>query len=130
MAEVLFKYKGIEIKVVCNINDKMEDIINKYITTFIKDKYFIYNGERIKKDKAFIDQINEEDKHKKKMNIFVFDEDNAKEQFLKPKYIVCPECEEDLKIKIEDYRLNLKCRNKHIRMDLQLDEYEDYKNFF
>ena len=51
MAEVIFNYEGINTRVQCNINDKMKDIIDKFIIKIIKQEdnlYYLYNGNRIK----------------------------------------------------------------------------------
>ncbi len=44
MAEAIFNYEGIETIIQCNINDKMKDIINKYLIKQIKKKkiYIFY----------------------------------------------------------------------------------------
>ena len=46
MAEILFTYKGIETSIQSNIDDKMEEIINKYVTkseNISKKIYFVYS---------------------------------------------------------------------------------------
>ena len=44
MVEVIFNYKGIETLIQCNINDKMKDIINKFIIkrNIINKKLFFH----------------------------------------------------------------------------------------
>jgi len=48
------------------------------------------------------------DKERKKMKILILSsekQDNNK-KFIRPKNIICPECGEDIKIKIENYMIN------------------------
>ena len=77
MVEVIFNYKGIETVILSNINDKMKDIINKFISkseNINKNIYFLYNGDNINKELTFDQQANEIDIKRKKMNILVYDE--------------------------------------------------------
>ena len=69
MVKIKFNYNGIYTIIKCKLNDKMKDIINKYIyETGInnKNKLFIYNGNKIKEKLKLIQQINDYDKNKKK----------------------------------------------------------------
>ena len=54
---------------------------------------------------------NSEDKKRNKMNILVIqDEEQVQSQqdsIIKSKNIICPECNEDIKFKVEDYVINL-----------------------
>ena len=56
MAEVIFNYEGINTTIQCNINDKMNDIINNFLNK-IKEKgdnfFYLYNGTEIKKELSF-----------------------------------------------------------------------------
>ena len=76
MAEVIFNYEGIETIIQCNINDKMKDIINKYLIKIEKRKdnlYYLYNGNKINYELTFNEQANDLDKNRNKMNIIVND---------------------------------------------------------
>ena len=100
MSEVLFNYEGIIISIQCNLNDKMKNIINKFLMKIKQqednDIYYLYNGTKIKDDLSFMEQANELDKNRKKMNIIVY---NTKENEKKPALstdIIFPECKEDI----------------------------------
>ena len=131
MAEVLFNYKGIKIKIECNTKDKMKDIINKYLlkNKNNKDIYFLYNDSIINEDLKFNEQANEIDNKRKKMNILVYIKEeniNNKENIIKSKDVICPECKENCLMNIKDYRINLyDCNNNHIRNKISLEEYEN-----
>ena len=75
MTEVLFNYEGKEIIVECNINDKMKDIIDKYIIKSRNSNInlnFVYNDNIINKELKFKEQANEIDIKNKKMKILAF----------------------------------------------------------
>ena len=128
MAEVDFNYEGYRTTIQCNSNDKMEDIFKKF---FIKTNtnensvIFLYGGTQIKKELTF-DEINI-DKESKKMTIIVNPiniEENKK--LIKSKIIICPECGEGCKIKIEDYKITLyECKNKHNIKNIFIDKFEN-----
>ena len=121
MVEVIFNYKGIETVILSNINDKMKDIINnKYISkseNINKNIYFLYNGDNINKELTFDQQANEIDIKRKKMNILVYDEEKEENNknignIIKSKEIICPECNENILININNYKINLnECKN-------------------
>ena len=65
------------------------------------------------------------------MQILVFDINNEKEssenECLKPsKYIICPKCNENIRISIKDYKIKLyDCRNNDIFDDILFNEFEN-----
>ena len=70
------------------------------------------------------------DKERKKMNILVNEDINDTKEddntFIKSKNIICPKCGENIKIKIENYKITLyECKNKHEISDLSFDEFEN-----
>jgi hypothetical protein len=67
MAEVIFNYRGNEIIIQCQLDEKMEDIINKFLLTVSKNEdninlFYLYDGSRINNELTFIEQANELDK--------------------------------------------------------------------
>ena len=76
MVEVIFNYKGIDTIIQCNINDKMKEIINRFLIKIRKNEnnnifLFIYGANIINYDLTFIQQANEIDRNRNKMNILV-----------------------------------------------------------
>ena len=52
MAEIIFNYEGINTTIQCKVNDKMKDIINKFLVKINGNKNnlcFLYNGNKINK---------------------------------------------------------------------------------
>ena len=128
MAEIIFIYGGKETIIQCNINDKMKEIIKKYISKIDKNNLlFLYNGQRINEELEFIEQANELDKKRNKMNILVIEEnkDIIKENKIISKEFICPECNENILININNYKINYECKNGHKRDNILMNEYEN-----
>ena len=74
MAEAIFNYEGINTTIQCELNEKMKDIIAKFVIK-IENKennlYYLYNGTKINYELTFNEQANDIDKNRKKMNILV-----------------------------------------------------------
>ncbi len=67
------------------------------------------------------------------MNILVVEEEAPEpptnEIIIKSNKIICPECQEDIKFKIEDYQINLfECKNGHDIDNIFLDEFKLNQN--
>ena len=81
MAEVIFNYEGRNTKIQCNIKEKMNDIIDRFLikSNNIENKnnlFYLYNGTKINSQLIFNEQANNLDKERKKMNIIVFNNKN------------------------------------------------------
>ena len=132
MAEVTFNYESLPIKVQCNVNDKMKDIINRFLVKIKKKDlntlYYLYNGSRINEELAFNEQANDYDKNRNKMNIVVTNdvENKSENKKIVSNDIICPECNENILIDIKVFKINLfNCKNKHEINNLLLNKYED-----
>ena len=76
MAEIEFNCNGSMTIIQCNINDKIKEAINKFITKIGKkedDLLFLYGGGEINKELNFSEQANEMDRQRNKMSIIVND---------------------------------------------------------
>ena len=130
MSEIKFNYSGKEII----IHGKAEETMNQYIQKFInksKEKIenlsFLYNGNKINEAFTFAQQANEIDKSKNEMNIIVLDNKNTQNNISekKSKNIICPECKENIRIKINKQGIVLyDCRNGHKKKYISLEEFE------
>ena len=95
--QVIFNYEGVNTKIQCNLNDKIKDIINKFLNKIEKNEnnlFYLYNGKIINKELTFNEQANELDKNRKIMNILVTVGEKEKEEIIISKDIICPECKE------------------------------------
>ena len=130
-SEAIFNYNGIDTTIQIHTEDKMKDIIDKYIQKagIQRDNViFMYNGVQINEDFSFTQQANDDDNNRKKVNIMVVDIDNKDEE---PKqseaisnYLICPECYENIVLKIKNYKINYKCKNNHTINQMMLHDYE------
>ena len=75
MAEIQFNYEGKNIIIQCNENEKIEEIITRFLTKIDnienKNLIYLYNGTKINKELKYIEQANEIDKNSMKMDIIV-----------------------------------------------------------
>ena len=121
MAEAIFNYEGINILVQCNINDKIKDIIHKFLIKIKKKEdnsnlIYLYNGTSINKELTFEQQANDLDKSRKKMNIIVTTNDiiASEEKIILSNDIICIECKENILLNIKNFKINLfGCKTKN-----------------
>ena len=136
MAEVEFIYNGVKTIIQCKVNDKMKDICQKF-----KEKVKINNNMNIfysydgkvgfNEELTFEEIANREDKRRNKMNIFIYDNQTVinNKDIVKSKNIICPECKENIKMDIIDYKINLyECINGHKIENILLNEFEETQN--
>ena len=132
--ETVFNYEGVEVNIQCEKEQKIKDIYQSFRTKAKTEKslYFMYNGNNIQNDELTIEEIsNSEDKRRNKMNILVIElegetQDSQKECIIKADNIICPICQENIKFKIEDYKISLcECKNNHDKDNIFLDEFDE-----
>ena len=131
-AKVIFTYNGKQTVILCNTDEKLSIICERFITKaeldISKKYYYIYNGDIMKKELKFEEQANEEDKIECKMNIIVDEkkEERRNENIKESEEIICPECKEDILIKIEEYRIKMyKCKNNHNIENISIKEFNN-----
>ena len=131
MAEAIFNYEGINTTIQCEINEKMKDIIDRFLIKLGKKEnnlYYLYNGTQINYELTFNEQANDIDKNRKKMNIIVTKSEDAQNiiKEIISKDIICPECKESILIDIKDFKINLYgCKNNHKIDNILLNKYEE-----
>ena len=79
MSQIEFKYKSSNIIIQCNENDKMKDIIDKFLNKVEKigeDLFYLYNGSQINYELTFKEQANSIDNKYNQMNVLVFQDEN------------------------------------------------------
>ena len=136
MAQIEFCYNGEKTSVQCRTNEKMKDIIltykNKLELDLNKELLYIYDRkEEINEELTFEEIANSEDKKRNKMNILVLEKEMEKKDkdIIKSKNIICPECKENIKMEIKDYKINLfDCKNGHKFENLLLNQFEETQN--
>ena len=126
-AKFIFNQKINEIK--CEENEKMNEICKRYALESEKDLnkiYFLYNGGKLDKESTWIEIANPSDKHSKTMTILV-DDINEEKNELTSKYIICPECGENVQIELKNYKISLDCKNGHKINDILFNKYEYFQ---
>ena len=91
--------------------------------------FYSYDGKiGLNEELTFEQTANSEDKKRNKMNILVYE--NQTEIIInnkiKSKNIICPECKENIKMDLKDYKINLyDCINGHRTDNILLNEFEE-----
>lgn len=130
MAQVEFNYNNAITIIQCNMQDKMFNIIQKFLLKCQKkldDIFFLYDGQTLGKEKTFKEQANEMDKIRKKMNVIVKDKHVEQKALIleKSKYVICPECNECTRIIMRDNKISLyECKNGHRKDNILFNEFE------
>ena len=138
MAQIEFVYNGVNTIIQCNLNEKFKYIIQRF-----KDKVglnnnknliFTYDGKvGINEELTFGEISNTEDKTRNKMNVLVYENEfeirDKDIDIIKSKNVICPECKENIKMEIKDYKINLyDWKNGHKFEDIPLNEFEETQN--
>ena len=123
---VIFKNES---KILCNPNEKIKDIYQRFISQIGLDVSridFLYKGNKINQELTFQEIANEEDKKNKGINIVVNGENNNE---IKVKEIICPICNENILIKIKNYKINLyDCKNHHKKDNIPFEKISQFLN--
>ena len=133
MKKITFAFEGIDTIIQCNKEDKIEDICNKYANQKgidIDSIYFLYNGMKLDLE---LPSNNIIDKNENNLKILVFDKTEKtiilNKGIIKSKDIICPECQENCKIKMNDYKIKLyDCKNNHEINNIFLNEFNKTQN--
>ena len=134
MMETEFLYNGERTIIQCNAEDTMENIINKFISKreLKEEIHFIYGGSLVDKNLTFFEQSNSEDKKRNKITIIGYDKkdmDNSEKELIESKIIICPNCFEDIRINIKDFKIKLfDCKNGDEIDNILFSEFKKTQN--
>ena len=131
MNKVDFTYNDDKFFVQCNNEDKMKDIISKFLSKCGKERkniVFLYNGLIINEELAFNQCCNRLDRSRNYMNVLVVEGQSSVDEvinLIKSNYIICPQCKENAFLTIKNFKLCIKgCKQGHETKDLELKELE------
>ena len=134
MAQVEFNYNGTSTVIQCQEVQNMDEIFNNFLSKTHLDKNkinYLYNGKNIPKLKrslTFNQMANSLDKERKKISVLVIDDEETPDpdKILKrAKNIICPICKGTIKMKINNYKINLyDCHNGHTINNILLNDFE------
>ena len=125
-----FIYKGRSIIIQCNENEKLEGIITRFylkVKENVGNMYFLYSSKIVDINSTFINLANSEDKKRNKISILVHDNEVQIDEpsLQKAKYIICPDCKENILMRIKDYKIEVyDCQNGHNIKNLSISEFE------
>ena len=147
MASIIFVLNKEKTKINCFNEDYIEDICKQFTRkNNIKDEeiIYLYKGKKLNPKIKFNKQIKKEDLPKNEMIVFCIkitkskqnlnlkdNINNEEERFhskieLKSKEILCPECGESCRIKIDDFKIKLyDCQNGHLKDNVDLEQFDE-----
>ena len=127
MISIEFIYNESKTSIKCIKDDKIKDIINKYLSETSIDKnsiIFLYSGNIINEELQLSEMIGKDEEGIKILVVNLKDISNYK-SIIKSNYIICPQCGENIKYKINDYKIYLyECKNGHRMNNILLNEFE------
>ena len=129
--EIEFMYQGNPVILKCNLKEKLKDILNKFVLqvgiTDKKSVIFLCLGNLVDEELTLEELLSKTMADFKKIQILVYQ--SEPDVIIKSKNIICPECKEDIRLKINDYKVNLyDCKNGHEINDILLHEFSDTQN--
>jgi len=142
MENVKFEYYGNTYNIQCNKEEKLRIICQRFINkTLIDDQnsfYYLYQGNQINLDLTLNELLrsnslsnNNADfsSNINNIKIIVSKIENSiptEKVFYTPKFIICPQCGENARIKINNYTITIdKCKNNHTNSNISFEEFEE-----
>ena len=126
--KVNFLYGGQIIEIQCTKNIEMKEVISKFeAKANIESNSVVYlcNGIKLNEEKKLEELLGNNDKNNAEIIVMTLDEIENNKNIKNNKYVKCPECQENILIKIKDYKVELyNCKNKHKIDNIFLEEYE------
>ena len=131
MPKIEFLFESYRIVENCNDEDLIRDICNIFarkVNENINNLHFYYSGKKISLDLKYSEIVNQIDKERKCISVLVNsinDNLNNKKVMVDSPYPICQYCQENVRIEIKDYKINiLDCKNGHHMNNVSLEEYE------
>ena len=131
MISVECEYIGSIVTVQGNLNDLMSVIIQKFKTKAQVNKdslIFLYKGNTVNRDSQVGEIISSDDRNENKMRIVVNSLDSQQNSNSSSdcfsKDIICPQCQENCLIKMENCRISFNCKNGHNQENILLDGFK------
>ena len=132
MNKVVFDCNNTKVVIQCNKDDKMKDIIAKYLSKSDKNKNnltFLYNGQLLNEELSFNKCANSLDRQRNSINILVCGLQDLNDNLVKSKYVICPKCYDSALLSIKDFKISITgCKSGHRTEDLDLNEFNEAQN--
>ena len=137
MVEIEFNFEGEKINIQSKSDEKLKEIMNRFSIKAdrkLESLYFLYGGKILNENLSFNEQASEQDKKRNTMSVIVSTKADANseedESFKRSKYIICPECNNNCRILIANYKITFyECKNGHKKSDIELNDFEQTQNY-
>ena len=132
MVEIEFNFNQMITNIQAKLDVPFQDVINKFMQKSLLEPgsvNFLTNGKVINPNESVESHMSNLNKQNKKLKIFVTmsvnDEQNKEEVIVKSKDIICPQCKEPCRIRIENYKIKLyECTYGHKTEDIKLKDFD------
>ena len=131
MSHVVFYYDQEKIIIQCKQDEKLKEVKKKFLTKCheaqSKELFFLCGGNKLDEELTFTEIAKNTGKDCDKINVLVEEiKKEEKSSFLKKsKNIICPECAENARISLNEYKISLyECKNGHKKENIQLNEFK------
>ena len=137
MEKINFIYNSFTTVIQCKEDDKLSVICERYLNKILKKKeelIFIYNGETLNQKSMNLTYHQMAKKLDKGKNICILVNDSMgkkeeKKNIIKSKEILCPECNESIRMNISNYKIRLyNCKNRHCKENISFKEFDNMLN--
>ena len=131
MVQIEFDNNQIITVIQANLQDLFKDVLSKYLAKILlspESVCFIANGSIINPILSVEKQMTNLDKANKTLKVIVnvMKEDDDNKVVIKSKEIICPECKEPCRIKLENFKIKLyDCINRHTSDNINLMDFNN-----
>ena len=134
MSKVEFNYNGINTIILCQEDEKMEEICKRYKVKSLIDinnVHFLYNGNQINLQLTYNQIINFTDRQRRMMSVLVYSINSTivsnNNKKISSDFPICLKCKESVIFELKDYKINLLgCKNNHNINNIFINEYNNY----
>ena len=133
MIEVQFELDQIKTIINAKLEEPFQNIIDRYLNKTLQKPdslYFISKDKPMKANESIGNQMNEQEKKDKRIIIqaFILEKENKDEIIIKSKDVICSQCKEPCRIKIENTKITLyECPNGH-KDNIKLIKFDNTQN--
>ena len=113
MSKVEFNHNGNYTIILCQENERMEEICKRYTYKSLIDinnVYFLYNGNKINLQLTYNQIVNDIDKQREMMSVLVYNINStivSNNKIIKSDFPVCIKCKESVILELKEYKINL-----------------------
>ena len=132
MSLIHFVYEGKSYDIHCTRDELLRNISQRFINkSEIKNStslFYLYNGNKLNLDLTLNELIGRDNNNAQNIKILVnpCDDNSPINIYYRPKFIICPECEKNARIKIQNFKCTIYgCKDKHITNDISLEKFEE-----